>query len=504
MINHIPNGRRLRALPSLLVIGAFTLSLAGCDTDEIVQVEDPAQLQPTEVTNAAAVPAIVAGSFRQFIGGYSGFGDDAFISSGAVLSDEFYWGDSFTTRFAADRRTLQPAVLGNISDASFSRLHQARMLSRRAYAAVGRFEDELDDPDVMRSELRTTEGYVYVTLSEGWCGSVPFSNVPDEGDIDPATIEHGTPLTTAQMNQAALPLFDAAIALDGNRLAIVGKGRALLNLGRFAEAAAAVATVPTNYVFHIEHSTNSSTQNNPVATLIDNGRYSISNIEGAASGTTGAAIRPDTASATATAAAVSIEGLNFRTARDPRIPYSSAFACFTASIFCRTNLDQPDFDADVPLASGVEARLIEAEAALQAGDAATMMSKLNALRASVAAILPLLYPTQKQVFPIPAAGAVSLAPLADPAVAGTTAAEQFAARRNLLFRERAFWLFNTGHRLGDLRRLVRQYGLPQSQVFPTGPYFRGGSYGTDVAYPVPFNEENNPNFKRDACVTTTA
>ena len=495
MLNHIPNGRRLRALPGLLVIGAFTLAMAGCDTDEIVQVEDPAQLQPTEVNNAAAVPAVVAGSFRQFVGGYSGFGDDAFISSSAVISDEFYYGDSFTTRNAADKRVLQVPVLGNISDAAFSRLHQARMLSRRAYAAVGRFESELDDPDAMRSQLRITEGYVYVTLSEGWCGSVPFSNVPDEGDIDPATIEHGTPLTTAQMNQAALPLFDAAIALTGDRLALVGKGRALLNLGRYAEAAAAVATVPTNYVFHIEHSTNSSTQNNPVATLIDNGRYSISNIEGAQTAA-GAAIRPDTASATATANAVSVEGLNFRSARDPRIPYSAPFACFTASIFCRTNLDQPDFDSDIPLATGVEARLIEAEAALQAGDATTMMAKLNALRASVGALLPLLYPSQKQVFPIPAQGAVSLPALADPG--------DFASRRALLFRERAFWLFNTGHRQGDLRRLVRQYGLPQSSVFPSGAYFRGGTYGTDVAYPVPFNEENNPNFKRDACLTTTA
>ncbi len=497
MINHIPKGRRLRALPGLLAAGAFALSLAGCNTDEIVQVEDPAQLQPSEVNTAAAVPAIVNGSFRQFVGGYSGFGDDAFISAGAVITDEFYWGDSFTTRFAADRRTLQPPVLGNISDAAFTRLHQARMLSRRAYAAVARFESELtDDPDVFRSELRTTEGYVYVTLSEGWCSAVPFSNVPDEGEIDPDLIENGAPLSTAQMNEAAIPLFDAAIALTGNRLASVGKGRALLNLGRYAEAAAAVATVPTSYVFLIEHSTNSSTQNNPIASLIDNGRYSISNFEGAANGVTGAAVRPDTASATTIANMVSVEGLGFRAAKDPRIPYSNPFACFTTSIFCRTNLNYPDFDSDIPLASGVEARLIEAEAAFRAGDAATMMAKLNALRASVAAILTLLYPSQRQVFPIPSAGAVSLPALADP---GTE-----AGRRALLFSERAFWLYNTGHRLGDLRRLVRQYGLPQSSVFPSGPYFRAGSYGTDVAYPVPFNEENNPLFVRDACKTTSA
>jgi len=32
-------------------------------------------------------------------------------------------------------------------------------------------------------------------------------------------------------------------------------------------------------------------------------------------------------------------------------------------------------------------------------------------------------------------------------------------------------------------------------VFPTGAYFKGGAYGVDVNYPVPFPEVgNNPNF----------
>lgn len=492
MMNFISRGKRL---PALLLAGVVTLSLAGCDTDEIVQVEDPSQLQPSEVDNAAAVPALVNGAFRQFQGGYSGLGlDDAFVSSGAVLTDEFYWGDSFTTRFAADRRTLQAPVLGNISDPAFSRLMQARMLSRRAYAAVGKFEADLDDADAMRSELRTVEGFSYVTLSEGWCGGVPFSNVPDEGEIDPAQIEYGSPINTAQMNETAIPLFNEAIGLDGNRLAIMGKARALLNLGRYAEAATTVASIPTTYVFHLEHSVNSGTENNPVAALLDNGRYSISNFEGAQT-SAGAAVRPDNNTLTT---AISAEGLNFRMAQDPRIPWQARPGngrCFTSSIFCWRLNNYPNFDADLPLASGVEARLIEAEAALNAGNVGLMLDKLNALRASVSTLLPILYPDQIQTFPA-APGVASLGALTDPGTA--------AARRDLLFRERAFWLYATGHRLGDLRRLIRQYGLTQAQVFPTGPYFRGGTFGTDINYPVPFNEENNTNFQRSACVTTQA
>jgi hypothetical protein len=71
------------------------------------------------------------------------------------------------------------------------------------------------------------------------------------------------------------------------------------------------------------------------------------------------------------------------------------------------------------------------------------------------------------------------------------------------FAERAFWLWGTAHRLGDLRRLVRQYGRGSESVFPTGPYFKAGStYGTDMNLPVPIEEQNNPNFS--GCIDRNA
>ena len=84
-------------------------------------------------------------------------------------------------------------------------------------------------------------------------------------------------------------------------------------------------------------------------------------------------------------------------------------------------------------------------------------------------------------------GGFSLAALADP---GTQ-----AGREDLLFRERAFWLFATGHRLGDLRRLVRQYGRGVDAVYPNGTYVKTGTvYGNNTELPVPFDERNNPNY----------
>jgi len=121
------------------------------------------------------------------------------------------------------------------------------------------------------------------------------------------------------------------------------------------------------------------------------------------------------------------------------------------------------------LADGVEARLIEAETQLQAGDLTGMTVTLNGIR---------------QAFPD-----LGLVDLAEP---GTQ-----AEGVDLVFAERAFWMFATGHRLGDMRRLLRPipvgYGRLVDSVFPTGTYIKGGAYGQDVNLPIPIEERNNPN-----------
>ena len=60
----------------------------------------------------------------------------------------------------------------------------------------------------------------------------------------------------------------------------------------------------------------------------------------------------------------------------------------------------------------------------------------------------------------------------------------------------------TAHRLGDMRRLVRQYGRAQNTVFPTGEYHKGGEYGSDVNFPVSSDERNNPKFT--GCIDRSA
>lgn len=486
--------REIRPWQRLAAAAAVALPLAACNTDKLVAVSDPAQLPPEALDTPGAVPALINGAVRQFYIGYSGAGDDGFIPVSGVFTDELYYGDTFTTRRALDMRRQQSPNLGNQQDAAFGRLQQARFNARRAYGAIQKY---FPTDNANLALMRTVEGYTYVTLGEGWCSYVPFSSVPDTGAVDPTQITHGTPLTTVQMMTTAIDRFNQALALDpSNNLAAVGKARALLDNNDAAGAAAAVADVPTDWVYLIEHSVNTSSESNSVFQLQANGRYGISNDEGGP-------ITPTSERPYGTSPVKNGNGIAYRTLKDPRVPYVGPYSCFSASVPCWQDMNNPSNDADIPLASGVEARLIEAEALLRTGDVAGWLAKLNDLRAQVATLLGVLRPDQIQTFPF-RPGAPSLGPLTDPGAALTGQAAT-NARVMLLMQERNLWMYLTGHRQGDLRRLIRQYGYTQDQVWPTGPYWRsGGTYGTDVAFVVPFNEQNNPNFDANQCLASKA
>ena len=45
-----------------------------------------------------------------------------------------------------------------------------------------------------------------------------------------------------------------------------------------------------------------------------------------------------------------------------------------------------------------------------------------------------------------------------------------------------------------MRRLLRQYGRAENSVYPNGRWFKGGNFGDAIQMPIPFDEQNNPNF----------
>ena len=167
----------------------------------------------------------------------------------------------------------------------------------------------------------------------------------------------------------------------------------------------------------------------------------------------------------------------FRSVADPRTPFARVpatdvgFDNQTPQFDNRRYIDRKNF---VTLATGAEARLIEAEAFLRAGDNVNWLARHNALRAAPPSYLA------------PTGGTIAaMAALVDPGTA--------VGREDLHFSERARWLWLTAHRLGDMRRLVRQYGRAINAVFPSGAYLKQSfTYGPDVNFPVPVDERNNP------------
>lgn len=430
----------------VLVAVAGLLAFTACNLDVLT----PDVVPPEATAGEAALPTLLAGAVGDFAAAYAGVnngnnGEGLVLNSG-LFTDEFVSADYFNTHIEIDSRDVHPSNGSNTT--VMRRLFQALTSANNASARYSATAP--DDPGHART--LSLAGYVYTLIAEDYCSGVPFSTINPDGSFN-----YGNPISTAEMLDAAVAKFDSAItvaqAAGDDRelhLAQVGKGRALVDAGKFAEAAAAVADVPDDYFFSTEHSViDPRTENGVYALTHVSTRYTTQDQEGG-------------------------EGMPYVSADDPRVRFD---ALGVSAFDLTTDLYAPakysSYTSPVAIATGVEARLIEAEAALQGGNYTAALGILNALRTSN-----------------------GLSPLAP--VAGT------AAQVDQLFRERAFWLFATGHRLGDLRRLVRQYDRSPADVYPSGEYFKGPDYGDQVAFPVPQTEENNPNFDRAACDPTKA
>lgn len=451
MTTKMIDGLRLGRIMSVPVLAAALL-FAGCDTEKLLEVKDTETVSPSTLESKDLMDIVYTGALGEFTNGWDNTGD-ALVSVTAVFSDETFSSGTFPTRTATDRRAQYTPADGNTSDAAYVNLHQARYALNDAAKRVEGWESTSHP---YYQELRALQGYTYLGLGENYCAPIPFAELVD------GVFTYSAPLSLAEIFTAAGALFDQA---GGTNLAKVGKARALLGAGQYAQAAAAVSGVPTNYVYWVRHSDNAI--QNGLYALQGNGRYSVSEKEGGV-------------------------GLPFRSAMDPRVPWyrdPKQPNGFDAAYELYKSKRHYAYSAPVPLATGVEARLIEAEAKLAAADGAGMITILNALRADVGNLMKAMYPGYAEANP-------TLAPLTDPGTAAT--------RRDLLFRERAFWLYGTASRMSDLRRMVRQYGVGQATVFPTGNYHKGGVHGTDVAFPLDFDEINNTEYDPATCDVSKA
>jgi hypothetical protein len=436
-----------------------------------------------ELTGSPGLPAGTQDpTFYQTAAGALGMRNAALVQFGQALGQYITDAGQLTDELESSQTGASQGVLlqnaGQVQDPlderllpvgvtvpSYGQLQGVRTLAAQALGALAAYDTAASAREAvaqLRGELYALDGYTEIMLADLFCSGVPLSTLDFQKDF---TYKPGS--TTVQVYQDALAKFDSALVLAGANdsvryLAQVGQGRAYLEWGCptcYATAADDVAGVPDGFQYQVSVNWGSLDIGNSNSSL----SATISDHEGQ-------------------------NGLPFLSSGDPRSSAVTLIASGPSWSYVPLTFPAKygaaltgTGIAPVTLASGIEARLIEAEAALQRGDAPTWLTTLNVLRAN--ATIPGTTQPNPQALP----------PLSDP--------QDAVARIDTLFTERAEWLFLTGHRQGDLRRLLRQYShytafQSQLQVYPTGAYLAPGTgrYGTDVVAPIPPTESANPDF----------
>ncbi len=452
------------AVAGVLACAAF---IGGCDIkNELLAPQQPGLLLPGDIASAGAAGAQALrvgalGGLQQMVGGGNVNQENLWMMAD-LLTDVWKSSDTFLQRNETDQRRIQSS--NAVWASAYLMAHRARGYARDAATALAA---AVPDQKGEQGEMWFIMGFAEMNISQDFCNGTPFSTtvggvpqyeagVTNQAGFDLAISHYDSALTLSSSTDPA-----DSVAARAQMAARVGKAEALIDEGKWDEAAALVpvSAVPTS--FQYAETFAQSTQSNEIWSLNasqSSARYAVGDSFDLAAKPIGNA-------------------LPFASSGDPRIAISGGNS---------SDATHPGIDKATPwvgsmwkartdpiiVVSGLDARLIEAEAKLHDSDIPGMMAILNALRAAP--------PNLGPVKPAP------MAPLATPATQD--------AAVTLYFREKAFWQFGRGQRLSDLRRLIRQYGRTEDQVFPTGTFHKGGTYSTDVNAPVPDVEKSNPEF----------
>jgi len=416
-------------------------------------------------SSAAALKIGAMGTLKRVVSdpAVAGFAGSSIWEASALMSDEFMNSDFQNSQNDVDARSISP----DNQVSNYVRTTQARGYIRDAIAAENTYEPQ-KTADI--AELWMALGFIEQTLAENLCNGIPLGS-SKAGQVDYTSPEF-KPRTNAEVFNIAITHYDSALAILGTattpdaiairNATLIAKARTLVDLAKYSDAAALVTSIPTTYqyVFITQGSSNNDdlgfwTLNNSVARMSVGD--SVVNYGGKQFQT--------------------LNAIPFASLNDPRVPVVTGLSLkLPAEDGGQTPLFVQQIykgrDDPIAMVAGVDARLIEAEAKLNANDIAGMMTILNALRATPPR-LGNFQPAAMTALPTPASK--------DAAV-------------NLFFREKALWQYARGQRLSDLRRLVRQYGRTQNTVFPSGQQYKGVPYGSDTSLPVPDAERVNPQF----------
>lgn len=416
----------------LIAALAVTVSIGACDAlDRALSVDAPGVVDASDLSLPQNAFLMVSGTIADFDCALG-----AYIVNGGLLGNELRDASVTAARFPLDQRIIDDSSPFAVNSCAGSPPGLYRPLSTAIWTSntaltrlQGWTDAEVPNRTNLIAQAAAYSGYSHVLMGEGFCTSVITENGPE--------------VTPAQIFAAAETRFTDAIAAaqsagnqDIHRMALLGRARTRLNLGRGAEAAAdarALLAAAPQYVKVATASTSSSRRWNRVGTEFFSGFITVDpsfrnlTVEG----------EPDTRVLT----------------QATTTGHDAVTIVWTVEKYGATRVAD-NRNRPIPIATWREAHLIIAEA--EGGQEA--VDRINVLRAHWDL----------------------------PPYAGGTPAEIVAQVRE----ERARELYLEGHHLNDLRR----FELAQTPA-PGTPYRQGGIYGDVRCFPLPAVEKtNNPNF----------
>lgn len=243
----------LRRLTAAFVT-ATVVTTSACD--RLLSVDNPANVPIDALADPGLMPTLEAGALGTFQCAFANY-----VATVGVLSGEYWVSNGFVDSHPWEwRGVVQIKGTGgscagrNATSLGFyTPMQQARFQLEDLYKRAEAFTDEqLPNRMRMMTEARAYGGYALVILGEAFCDM---------------TVDGGPKLTSAQVWQMAEERFTEAITLattlgDNSlkNMAIAGRARARLDMGKLSDAAADARLVPAGFVRNAEFNASSSTQ----------------------------------------------------------------------------------------------------------------------------------------------------------------------------------------------------------------------------------------------------
>ena len=240
------------------VVAALMIPATACD--RLLEVDNPSNVPIEALADPALMPTLESAAIQQFQCAFANF-----VVTAGTLSGEYWVSSNFVNSHPWEWRGVvqiksEPGSCPNRNATSmgfYTPMQQARFQLDDLFKRATDFtEQEVPNRQRMLTEARAYGGYAYLILGETMCDM---------------TIDNGPKMTSQEVWTIAESQFTEAItlatALNDNSLknmAIAGRARVRLDMGKLSDAAADARLVPAGFVRNAEFSTSNQARENRV------------------------------------------------------------------------------------------------------------------------------------------------------------------------------------------------------------------------------------------------